>query len=235
MALKRIITKDEHAKLPDAFKAEYKADDKGENFVLDLSDYEDPAALKRAKDHEKTARKTAEDALKAAQDQLTALTDERDNLLKGAIPKGDVDKLETSYKTKLATREKELSDQITARESQLQTILVDGEAIKLASKISTSPEVILPHIRARLKAEQVEGKFTTRILDGEGKPSAATLADLEKEFLANKAFAPILTGSKGSGGGASGAGGGGGAPSKLDYSKATPKQIAEDIAARAKA
>lgn len=212
MAIKRIVTKVEHAKLPDSLKTEYKADDTGENFVLEIDGYEDPAELKRAKDHEKTARKGLEKQVKDLQDNLTALTEERDGLLRGAIPKADVEKLEGSYKTKIANREKELSTQIEALTISLNTTLVDNVALGLASKLSTSPTLLLPHIKSRLKAELKDGKAETRVLDAEGNISALTIEDFEKEILANKQFAPILTGSKGSGGGSHGSGSGGGAP-----------------------
>lgn len=230
MALKRLITKDEHAKLSDALKGEYKAEGDGANFVLDLTDYEDPVALKRAKDHEKTQRQAAEKAAKEAADALALITKERDDMLAGSIPKADADKLRLSYDKKIADLTESHTKAIGARDGQLQTLLVDNVAIGLASKISNSPKVILPHIKARLKVEQTaDGQFVTRVLDGTGAPSAFTVDDLEKEILANKEFAPILTGSKGSGGGAGGAGGGGGASKKLDFAKATPKEIAAHI------
>lgn len=208
MALKRILTKEEHAKLPADVKKEYK--EEGENFVLDIDGYEDPAALKRAKDHEKEARKNAEKQVKDLQDQLTALTEERDGLLSGAIPKKDVEKLEGSWKKKLSDREKELTTQIEAANGTLQTLLVDNVAVALATKVSTAPKLLIPHIKSRLRAEKnSEGKYETKIVDNEGKLSALTVDELEKEILANKEFAPILTGSKGSGGGAGGSGGGG--------------------------
>jgi hypothetical protein len=219
MALKRILTAAEFAALNAALKSEYKPE--GDGYVLDLTDYEDPAALKRAKDHEKEARKNAEKSAKDLQDQLAALTEERDNILKGAIPKADVEKLESSYKTKAATREKELTDRLTALQGNLQTMLVDNVATSLASKLSTAPAVILPHIRARLSAEIADGKASTRVLDREGKLSALTIEDLEKEFIANKDFAPILVASKGSGGGAAGSGKGSGASKKLSEMTAT--------------
>ena len=223
MALKRIITKDDHAKLSDALKPEYKAD--GENFVLDLTDYEDPAALKRAKDHEKEQRKAAEKLAKDFQDQLSALTEERDGLLAGSLPKKDVEKLEGSYKEKLAKREKELTGQIESLRGNLNTMLVDNVATSLAAELSTVPEVMLPHIRKRLGAEYTDGKATTRVLDVNGQPSAATLDDLKKEFLENKSFAPILTASKGSGGGAGGSNGGGAVKKKLSEMTATEEAV----------
>ena len=225
MAMKRILTAEEHGKLGDTLKAEYKQD--GDNYVLDLTDYEDPASAVRAKNHEKQARQAAEAKLKELNDSLTALTEERDNLLRGAIPKADVEKLETSYKTKFANREKELTGQITSMEAQFQSMLVDNVAQTLATEIFVSPAVGLPHIKNRLRAEKTaDGKYETRILDDAGAPSAMTLADLKKNILANKDFAPIVVASKGSGGGANrGNGGGGAASGKVDFNK-SPKEIA---------
>lgn len=232
MALKRILTKDEHGKLAADIQKEYKADEKGENFILDLTDYEDPAALKRAKDHEKTARKAAEDALKAKETELAALIEERDGMLKGTVKKDDLDKLETSYKKKLADKEAELTKQIGGLTSNLTTILVDNEAIRIASEISNAPQVILPHIKARLKADFVDGKAVTKVLDKDGNPSASTLEDLRKEFVDNKDFAPIITGSKGSGGGDHKGGGNGGAGSgKVDFN-APAGAVAKSLSSR---
>ncbi len=221
MALKKLITKEEHAKLSAELQKEYIAD--GDGFKIDVEGgFEDAAALKRAKDHEKEQRKAAELKSKELQDQITTLTEERDGLLKGAIPKADVEKLENSYKGKLAAREKELNTQIETANASLQTLLVDNVAQSLASELSTAPAVIMPHIKSRLRAEKnTEGKFETKIVDTDGKPSALSIDDLKKEFIANTAFAPILTGSKGSGGGAAGPGGGGatGSKGKVDWSK----------------
>lgn len=233
MALKKILTKEEHSKLSKAFQAEYKADADGENFTLDVEGGDDGAELKRAKDHEVKARKAAEKALKDAQDQLAAITEERDGLLKGSIPKADADKLEASYKAKLAAKEKELSEQITGLTGEVTRMLVDNVAMGMASELSDSPQVILPHIKNRLKAEQVDGKWITRVLDEHGAPSAETVEGLKKNFLANKAFAPIVRASKASGGGAGGGASGGGASGgKVDHKLAAtdPKAFAKALA-----
>ncbi|WEM33660.1 hypothetical protein PSAKC1_00019 [Pseudomonas phage PSA-KC1] len=58
MALKKKLTKEEHAKLSDALKAEYIED--GDGFRLDVDGDEDTGALKRAKDREAQLRKDAE-------------------------------------------------------------------------------------------------------------------------------------------------------------------------------
>ena len=223
MALKQILESLDG--LHDTIKSEYKKGDDGK-FHLDVEGGEDTGALKRAKDHEKSARQKAEQLLQEAQDKLVELSDERDGLLRGAIPKGDVEKLEASWKSKLATREKELGDQIGGLTSHLNTMLVDNVAQGMAGKISKVPELMLPHIRGRLKAEYVDGRPTTRVLDKDGNPSALTVTDLEKELFTNPTFAPIIIGSKASGSGAEGGQGGGGALSKVDFTKASPKEIA---------
>lgn len=228
MALKQILESLDG--LHDTIKSEYKKGEDGK-FHLDVEGGEDTGALKRAKDHEKSARQKAEQLLQEAQDKLVELSDERDGLLRGAIPKGDVEKLEASWKSKLTTREKELGDQIGGLTSHLNTMLVDNVAQGMAGKISKVPELMLPHIRGRLKAEYVDGRPTTRVLDKDGNPSALTVADLEKELFTNPTFAPIIIGSKASGSGAEGGHGGGGAPSKVDFSKASPKEIAAHLKA----
>lgn len=232
MALTRVIKQEVYDKLADGIKGEYQKQEDG-SFVLDLTDYEDPAALKRAKDHERDQAKAARQEAKALKESLDALTAERDGLLSGAIPKADVARLEESYKKKLATRETELTTQINAAQASLQKLLVDNVAQSIAAEISTAPAVIMPHIKARLAAERSEtGEFTTRILDKDGKPSAATLDELKKEFRLNKDFSAIITGSKASGGGAGGGSGGGGAASGkgVDWSKSSTLSL-KDIAA----
>lgn len=116
---------------------------------------------------------------------------------------GDVSAIEKSWSEKLTAREAELNAQIDSRDNSLKTMLVDNVAQTLASAISVSPALMMPHIKSRLSVEVQDGKHITRVLDAEGKPSAATIDDLKKEFVANEAFAPVIIGSKASGGQAS--------------------------------
>lgn len=233
MALTRVIDKEAHAKLPPAIQTEYKAE--GEGFVLDLTDYEDPAALKRAKDHERDQAKEARKQAKELQTALDTLTEERDGLLKGSIPKADLATLEKSWATKLATKESELNKQLEAANGSLQRLLVDNVAGAIAAEISTSPALLIPHIKARLKADKGEdGSFVTKVVDAAGAPSALTVEELKKEFVVNPAFKAVITGSKASGGGAGGGGGGGGANAgKIDFTK-SPKDIAAALKASGK-
>lgn len=236
MALKAVL--DSLEGLAPEFAKEYKQGSDG-RYYLDIDgidEHPDIGALKRAKDYEKAERQKIAAKLKEVQASLEALTEERDNILKGALPKADVEKLEESWKQKLAKREQELTEQINNLNGHLQRILVDNVAQQIATEISKAPALLLPHIKQRLKVDFVDGKPVTKVLDEDGSISALSIEDLKKEMVANPIYAPIIIGSKASGGGAEG-GQRGSAPGtrKLDYAKATPAEIVADIKARKQA
>jgi len=228
MAVKAVVdTLDE---VSEALKQEYEAIEGGK-FALKIEGLEDgsihPAvgALARAKKREVDARGKAEAKVKELQEKLDGVSKEREDLLKGVVPKENVERLETSYKEKLAGRENELNAEIGKLTVSLREVLVDNVAQDIAAKLVDDPmriPVLLPHIVPRLTVEMgTDGKAITRILDKEGKPSAATQEDLRKEFLANPMFAPLVLGSRATGGGATGGSGTGGAPQKIDLNKAS--------------
>jgi hypothetical protein len=233
MALKAKI-----AKLDDvieAHRAFYKAD--GDAFALDIEGADDVGALKRAKDHEKEQRRIAEKNANERAERIAEL----EKLIAEAADgsgkkKGDAEQLEAAYKAKLAKLEADLKGQLGERDGELSRLYVDDVANRIAAEISTAPAVILPHIKARLRFERVEGKSVTRVLDADGQVSALTPAELGKEFAGNAAFAGVIIASKAAGGGASGAGAKGGAHSAktLDLSKASPKEIAANLKASGK-
>ncbi|QBZ71724.1 hypothetical protein [Pseudomonas phage KP1] len=192
MALKKKLTKEEHAKLSDVIKAEYVED--GDGFRLDVEGEEDTGALKRSKDREKQLRQEAERKLQEAQEQLDALgTDD-------ARKKGDIATLEKSWQKKLEDQRTEYETKVQKLTGHTTKSLVDNVATQLATELFKSPALGLPHIRSRLQADFEGDEPRTRILDKDGKPSAMTVAELKAEFLANKDFAPILVASKASGG-----------------------------------
>lgn len=232
MAVKAIL--DSLDGLPDALKGEYEQGEGGK-FYLKVDGFEDgcahPAvgALVRAKKREADARAKAETAAKEAREKLEAKETEMEQRLEGALPKSDVEALRKSYSDKAAARETELTGQITVRDNALKSVLVDSVALGLATRLAMegSAPVLLPHILPRLSVEiGSDGKAVTRVLDKEGKPSAATLADLEKEIVGTAMFAGVLIGSKATGGGAKGGNGGGGAPPKTDLTTATQQERA---------
>lgn len=219
-----------------ALQSEYEKGDDGK-YYLSLEGVENHPATKPL---ENAMRRTKEDLKKLAKerDDLRAhgeeLEHEVNGLREGAIPKADVEALKKSYQAKYDKDIKERDDKLTRASATIEKQLIDNVAQSMATKIVAKPEyseVVLPHIRGRLKlAYDSDGNAETTVLDKDGKPSALTLEDLEKEMLQRKAFAPILRGSHASGGSANGSDGrssaAGHTSSKdFDMSKATPAEI----------
>lgn len=231
MALKRKINKATFDKLSEEIKKEYKAGSSDDEFVLDTEGDEDTGALKRAKDREKQRADELAEKLAEATEQLAEVTNG------DARKKGDIATLEKSWQKKLDDQKTASDAQVNKLTSHIKTQLIDNVASSLAAKISTSPALLLPHIRARLAADFEGDSPVTRVLDASGKPSASTLEDLQKEFATNKDFAAIIVASKASGGARPASqGNGGGAPNNqnqppADLSKMNPKQLSEHIAA----
>lgn len=177
-------------------------------FHLNLDGYEDPAALKRAKDHEKENRKKAEKDLKDLRDEFDQFkADLENNNDDKNRKKGDVAALEQSYKDKIAKLEEKHNKDLEGRDAQISKLLVDNVADSMAAELSDSPELLSDVIRKRLKAEGGE----TRVLDANGELSATTVEELREEFRSNKKYAAVIRGSQANGGGSGGGGKGGGA------------------------
>lgn len=211
--MKLKLNTEEYDLLDDSLKTIYQKD--GDNYILPIEGMEDTGALKRAKEHEKERRQKAESELKEVKDKLTEKEDEIINLHKGAVSKDDVEALEKSYKEKLEKTAAEYESRISEAEGSLRNMLVDNVATKLANEISTVPDLMSGAISARLTTEIVDGNAVTRVLDQNGKPSALTVDELKKEFIANEKFSSIIVGSNATGSGATGSGNGSGASKKL--------------------
>jgi hypothetical protein len=204
---------------------------------LDSRDHQHPSvgALLRARDHEKEGREAAEKLLKEAQVKTSSLEEEMEKRLKETVPKANIDLLEKSYNEKLAKQVTAKQTEIDTLTASLRTVLVDGEALKIATAIAKDPDsipLILPHISERLVADVADGKPVTRVLDKDGKPSASTLGEFREEILATRMFASVVLGSKASGGGATGGSGGGSAPQIKDAANCSPADLAAAIKAK---
>lgn len=205
MALKKKLTKAEFDALPSAFQSEYKAS--GENFVLDIEG-DDGIDWKAKRDIEVEHRKKAEKKVETVQEEI-------DNLRRGAIPKDDVEALETSWKTKLTEAQQKHKDELDARDMVIANTTVTSVAKEMAGMFM-APAAMIPMIRSRLKSEITNGVAITRVLDKNGQPSALTVEDLKNEFKADPELAAVIVGGKGSGGGGGKEGGSGGADKKLE-------------------
>lgn len=176
------------------------------------------------KKSEAEKRRQAEEAAKQAAEEA-------------ARKAGDIGALESSWKEKLAAREQELLDQIKAKDNAVIELTSGQTAVKLAAELAVqgSADVLLPHIKSRLRTEYRDGQPTTVVLDKDGRPSAMSVDDLKKEFVGNAAFAPLIVASKASGAGRTvGDGGGAAKPGSLTGSKSDRLAAIEQMIANSK-
>lgn len=165
----------------------------GDTFVLKVDD--DPAeGMRTARDHEKTRRQEAERKLRELEQKQQEEQDEHNR------KNGKVDEIEAAWKTKFDKEVARLNGEVTSRDQQLQTMLIDNVAAQLAGDLFTSPSLALPHIKSRLGVESVDGKFVTRVKDAAGVVTANTIDEFKTELAADSQFAPILKKSNAGGG-----------------------------------
>lgn len=179
------ITPEAFAKLQSDFLAAQKSAEALQESISKLEE-NNKALLQEKTEAKKAAQAAAEDAAR-----------------KG----GDVEALEKSWKDKLAAEVSARDEKINKFQETFQNMTAGNQARSMASELALpgSADVLLPHIERRLKVEMTDGDPIIRVLDQSGKPSAMSVEDLKKEIESNKAFAPLLVGSR-----ASGAGGAGG-------------------------
>lgn len=236
MALKRKLSKEAFEKLSKDIQSEYKEKD-GE-YVLDIDGDEDTSALKRAKDREQQRAKDAEKRADELQAQLDGISD------KDSRKRGDIETLEKAWKKKADETQAQYDARIGKLEGYAKKSLIEGTASAIAAKISTVPALMAKAVRERLTVDFDGDEPTLRILGTDGKPSAMTIEDLSKEFVANKDYSGIIVGSKASGGGAAKDGfsktnGGAGQQNQTDkpasYSSMNPRDLAASLTAKREA
>jgi hypothetical protein len=212
------LTKEQYDALPAELKKLFTKD--GDNYTMEQP--EDTGALKRALEREREDKQKLKDDLKTFKDDLAAIKAEKEEAdRKKATDSKDIDAINASWQKKLDKVTADKDAVIAAREGSLRQLLVTNEAQRLANDMSTAPDLLVPFIERRLQADfSQDGKATTRVLDADGKLSALSLGELQKEMLADKRFSTILKASNASGGGASGGAGGGGASNLKAYRNA---------------
>lgn len=199
--------------IPETQRSLYKAD--GEKFRLDLDGYEDPAGLKSALtkvSHESAERRKALEGWKALgktpeeiQDLLAAQAQaDRDKLTKA----GEWDKLRgqmtEQHQAELTKREEALK----GMRGQLEKHLVDAAGVAAIAAAKGSSELLLPHVKSRVKVIEEGGEFAVRVVDAAGNPRVngsgefLSINDLVSEMRQNEVFAPAFMAPSASGGGA---------------------------------
>jgi hypothetical protein len=203
------LTVDKVDTLPESIRALYKP--AGDKFQLDLENYEDPVNLKSALDKERTEKRDAIAQAKAwkalgrTPEEIQALVDaqaqaEREKLTKA----GEWDKLKEQIATQHQTELSKRQEVEKALRGQLEKHLVDAAAATALAAAEGSPELLLPHVKARVKVIEEGGEFIVRIVDAAGSPRVdgkgefLSIADLVSEMRQNPVFAPCFPKAQGS-------------------------------------
>lgn len=182
MALKALITKDDHAKLAKDVAALYIAH--GEQFVLDVEEVDgfalkDVAKQQKALNEERTQREAAEKKLKAfgdldpqkareALDRVATLKDSPD-------VEAQISARVQTVRTKLESDIRERDEKLAAQQKSLESLLIEGQ---LASALTGqdgkpigSAKLLMPFVAPHLKIEQgADGKPRVVVIDEKGGP-----------------------------------------------------------------
>lgn len=214
MALTMTIAPSVYDKLPADIQKEYKKS--GDDYVLDLVGYEDPTALRNARDHEKAEAAQAKKDAAAEKRRADAAEKEASDLKAAGKSVDDAVKAkDAEWQAKYDADLKAEQDKYGALTGSVTKSHKDAIANTLATKLSTAPKLLARDIADRIDVEidPKTNEIKSHILGSDGKRTSWTMADLEKDILKNPEYAPILRGTKATGGGgAPPAPGGGGAP-----------------------
>lgn len=135
--------------------------------------------------------------------------DARRKAEEAAAKSGDVEAIKKQFQDKLSerdTRIAELNGLIVNRD-------VEAELSKAIREAKGVPELLTPHLSARIKAELVDGKVTIKVLGANGVQMLrddgkdATIKDLVAEFKSSAVFARAFEAENNGGSGAKGSNG----------------------------
>ncbi len=203
---------DDVSELDESVQSLYQKDDESGKYRLAVEGIDDGKELKDALRKEREERAARQKRIDELEEEQRKVREDADKArLEAAKKNGDTEALEKSWQEKLAAREAELQAELEKYQGTVVKLTSGQTATKLAADLAVqgSADVLMPHIERRLKTEYREGQPTTVVLDKDGKPSAMTVDELKQEFMGNKAFAPLIAGTKATGAGRTGGDGSG--------------------------
>lgn len=194
-----------HGQLSEALRAHYKPGDNG-TFILDVIPsktlaLENAAGLRTALEKERAAKETHERALKAFEGLDASKAREALNeveKMRNWTPEDKVkDKIASQVKQVEEKHQGEMkivTDKAGRYRSQVEKLLIDSVAVTAISKAGGVPELLLPHVRAQTKVEELpDGSMVARVVKEDGsprvslKPNNTGPMDIEELVLTLKA------------------------------------------------
>lgn len=226
MALAALVSKEDHAKLPEGIRGEYA--EKDGKFVLQVTAVdgyalEDVSGLKTALGRERDTKASLEKSMKAFEGMDAAAAKAalaKVGEMANWTPEGKVKEQIEALKAQLVEKHlKELGEKdglLKTRTSQLHEVLVTSAATEAIAKAGGNLKLLLPHVERQIKADEVNGKMvaivvdengTTRISPKAGTTSPMTIMELVETMKLSQDYAVAFPGSGASGTGGKGAAG----------------------------
>lgn len=185
------LTKAEYDALPEGMKALFVADGDGYKATF-MTVEEVQAEIKGLKDNNAklVGEKKAEAERRAEAERLAKEKEEA-----AARKNGDLEAIDKSWQDKFTKYDADTKGKIEAYRKQIHDLTIGSAAKDLASKLfGKNAGIMQRHVMDRLALEEGEdGSLKVRVLQ-DGKPSALTMEELEKEFRSNEDFASVLAG-----------------------------------------
>jgi hypothetical protein len=173
-----------------AYREHYVQTDNG--YRLDVSGIESKDQLLEDIRTERAAKKIALDKFSRLERAARELAHEPPPIVEPTpVPRHPDDlRLEAETAAKIAAREADWKAQVDSLRSDRDTTALERVAVELATKLAVpgSHEVLLPHIRTRLVANDAGGIFTVTARD------AASLEHLTEQFRSDPKFARLIAG-----------------------------------------
>ena len=229
--MKYKLTKTEYDGLSEDAKKEYTLD--GDNAILNIEGDDAPTqakidAVEAKRQIEIEHRKNAETKVAEADKRAEQLEKDLEN---AGGDKKAIETLRAEHTKQLETLRAERAEEQKAIAQERNNAMIQDEARNFATKhfVDTpfGAQFITSKVAERLTVEEVAGTPVVRVVNPDGTPSTASLSDLQKEFLDNKEFSPIIKANVGSGGGATQNIGGGAARKSLSEMTATEEAAFE--------
>lgn len=229
MALKTIV--DSLDEIDEGFRGLYVKDEGAGVYKLDVEPDANTAKeleeLRKEKQRMEAHNKKLLEEKKKESDRARQAEEER------ARRDRDVESLERSIKEKHQSELEGYTSRNALLQAQLESQMVDNQALNLANQLSDTPALIMPHIKSRLRAQEVDGRWRLTVVDVMGNPTATTPDELVEQMRGDKQFAPLVRGTRAGGGGANGGNSGSGGNGNEHQEPA--KFTGDDRVARARA
>lgn len=192
--------------IPEPLREMY-AEADGGGYQLQVEGIEDTTGLKTALQKEReNARKAAAQAkqwerIGKTPDEIAEMLEAQSNPPKPT--KDESAALREQFQKQLAAKD----EQIGTVKKTLEKQLVDAAAVQAIAAANGIPELLLPHVKSRVRVIESEGEYRVQVLDSNGTPlinnkgSDMTITELVSEMRQSDVFAPAFRGSGAQGSG----------------------------------